>query len=596
MAAESYLFDYLKLILSLPVVFYGAWDFFKPAVLGLRGKQINMDVPISLGIVILFVRSAWEVVILNEAGYFDSLCALVFLLLIGRLYQKKTYSSLTFDRDYRSYLPIAVRRVEKDGDHSVPLDDIEVGDRLLIRNRELIPADAVLRSGEARIDYSFVTGESAPVAVKAGDRLFAGGRQVGATIELEVLKSPSRSYLLQLWEQTEAAVKRQPQIASLATRMSQWFTPAIVILAVGAGLVWSAIDSTKAWTVVTSVLIVACPCALALSSPFALGTAQRLIGRAGFFLRDSSVVESLARATSIVFDKTGTITRSDSIHPVWSGAPLSPTQRAAVYTLVRQSTHPLSERLSGYLKDCEQLSLKSFVEETGRGLEGVMNGQTVRVGSARWTGAEVESQTETNTVYVAFDGEVVGHFDFASPFRSGLKEVIAGLQRRFRVSLLSGDTDKDRRRVEAFFGSEADLHFGQSPYQKLDYVDRRVRGGDQVVMIGDGLNDAGALRAASVGLTVVEDESGFTPASDGVISAGSFERLPHIISLATDTISIIKASFVISILYNTLGLGFALSGQLSPVIAAILMPASSVTVVLFTTLTTGFLARRRKVI
>jgi Cu+-exporting ATPase len=596
MAAESYLFDYLKLVLSLPVVFYGAWDFFKPAFLGLRSKQINMDVPISLGIVILFARSAYEIVWLGEAGYLDSLCALVFLLLIGRLYQKKTYSSLTFDRDYRSYLPIAVRRVDKDGDKSVPLDDIEIGDRLLIRNQELIPADAVLRFGEAHIDYSFVTGESATVPVKAGDRMFAGGRQAGATIEVEVLKSPSRSYLLQLWEQTETAVKRQPGVTTLATRMSQWFTPAILLLALAAGVVWAWIDSSQVWTVVTAVLIVACPCALALSSPFALGTAQRLIGKAGYFLRDSSVVESLARVTSVVFDKTGTITQSGSVRPVWNGRELTDRHLAAIHTLVRQSTHPLSVRLVEHLQNHQPLELENFIEETGRGLEAVITGQKVRVGSARWTGATTESGEETNTVYVSFDGEVVGHYDFASPFRPGLRGVIARLRERFSLSLLSGDTDKDKGRAMDLFGAEADLRFHQSPYEKLDYVDRMIRDGERVVMIGDGLNDAGALRAATVGLTVVEDESGFTPASDGVISASDFDRLPRVISLAADTIGVIKASFAISILYNIVGLGFALSGQLSPVVAAILMPASSVTVVLFTTLTTGFLARRRKVI
>ncbi len=596
MAAESRLFDYLKLVLSLPVVFHGAWDFFKPALLGLRSKQINMDVPISIGIVILFGRSVWEIIGLGEAGYLDSLCALVFLLLIGRLYQKKTYSSLTFDRDYRSYLPIAVRRVDPEGDTTVPLDDIAVSDRLLIRNAELIPADAVLRSGEAQIDYSFVTGESAPVPVKAGDRMFAGGRQVGATIEVEVLKPPSRSYLLQLWEQTEAAVKRQPQMATLATRMSQWFTPAILLLALAAGLVWAGIDSSKAWTVVTAVLIVACPCALALSSPFALGTAQRLIGKAGYFLRDSAVVESLARITSIVFDKTGTITASGSAQPEWHGRELTARQLAAVKTLVSQSTHPLSIGLARHLAEHRQLAIESFVEETGRGLEAVIAEQKVRVGSARWTGATAESGAETNTVYVSFEGEVVGHYDFASPFRPGLAAILARLRECFGLSLLSGDTDNDRRRVLDLFGADTDLRFGQSPYQKLDYVDRRVGEGERVMMIGDGLNDAGALKAATVGLTVVEDESGFTPASDGVVSAANLERLPRVLSLAADTIGVIKASFVISILYNTVGLGFALSGQLSPVVAAILMPASSVTVVLFTTLTTGLQARRRKVI
>jgi Cu+-exporting ATPase len=586
-------FDAIKILLSLPVIFYSASVFFDSAWHGLKQRQINMDVPISLGIAILFVRSLHEIILVDGAGYMDSLCALVFLLLIGQLYQKKTYFSLAFDRDYRSYLPIAVMKKSSDGQVSTPLDDVKTGDRLLIRNRELVPADSILISGEGRIDYSFVTGESDPVKVFSGDRLFAGGRQTGAILEIEVVKEPSRSYLLQLWEQAELAVKRQAGLTTLANRVSRYFTPAVLALALAAAGIWWFLDPSRIWDAATAVLIVACPCALALASPFALGTAQRLLGRARFFLRDSSVVEDLAGLTSIVFDKTGTITQSGATEPVFEGEQLSEEQVSWIAALARQSTHPLSVRLAQHLGSKGAVEVEEFAEATGQGLAGSFNGHTVRLGSARWVGAEGDESSRASSVYVAADGSVLGRYRFANLFRPGLREVASDLSGRFRISLLSGDTDADRARVQAMMGEDVELKFSQSPYDKLDFVARKIDKGERVAMVGDGLNDAGALRAAHVGLTVAEDSSGFTPASDGVVNARSFRRLPQVLSLARDTLGVVKVSYAISFLYNAVGLGFAFSGTLSPVVAAILMPASSVTVVLFTTLATSLAARMR---
>lgn len=591
--AVSRLFDYLKILLAVPVVFYSAVEFFRPAWRGLRQRQVNMDVPISLGIAVLFIRSVHEILFLNGAGYMDSLCALVFLLLVGRLYQKKTYFSLAFERGYRSYLPIAVMRKTENREESVPLEEVMVGDTILLRNQEIIPADGILKTGHAEIDYSFVTGESTPVKAGSGDRLYAGGRQSGSTIEVEVSKEPSRSYLLQLWEETESTVQQLPTLTDLATRISRYFTPAVLALAFLAAAYWWLMEPSLAWNAATSVLIVACPCALALSSPFALGTAQRLMGRARFFLKDSAVVERLAQATALVFDKTGTITQSGVTEPEYIGAPLTDREEAMVYSLVRQSTHPLSIRLKDLLAGQAVLPAKDFREQLGQGLEGVIESHTVRVGSAEFAGLASTSGEESNLVHVAIDGTVRGHYRFANRFRPGLREVVSGLVNRLKISLISGDHEGDRGRVSEVFGPEAELRFNQSPSNKLRFVSGMVKAGEKVVMVGDGLNDAGALKAATVGLTVVEDDTAFTPASDGVLSARSFRRLPQLLALSRDTTAVIRISFGISLAYNLVGLGFAIQGLLSPVIAAVLMPASSATVVLFTTLATGYLARRR---
>jgi len=587
-------FGYLKILLSLPVFFFSSADFFRSAATGLRQRFVNMDVPISLGIIILFTRSIYDILWLGHAGYMDSMCGLVFFLLIGRVYQQKTYSSLSFERDYKSYLPIAVRSRRGDKDVSVPVTSLKPGDRILIRNRELIPADAVLISGEGHIDYSFVTGESEPVTASSGQQLYAGGRQMGPTLELEIVKIPSQSYLMQLWTQSSPKDVEDPSLATLANRVSRLFTPAILAVAAAAALYWYVADPSKALDAATAVLIVACPCALALSSPFTLGTVQRLLGRKRFFIKEPGVVERLAGTTSVVFDKTGTLTRSGQSTPVFVGEDLTGEQRRLIVSVVRHSTHPLSAMLTEHLAGKAPAMPTAFSEEPGRGLEATIDGRSVRIGSRTWVGAVAEGEDDTaSRVYISIDGHVLGYYRLANRFRDGLERVLDTLKNRLSLSLLTGDRDTERDHMEELFGPQSELRFRQSPHDKLAFVKDKISRGEQVLMIGDGLNDAGALKAASVGISIAEENAAFAPACDGILQAGSFTLLPEIMAMARSSLTVIKASFALSLLYNVVGLAFAVTGDLSPVIAAILMPASSVTVVLFATLMTTLTARRK---
>ncbi len=593
--AESYsfVFAWTKILLALPVVLFSAADFFRPALNSIRQRHINMDVPVSIGIIVLFTRSLYDIIALNHAGYMDSLSALVFLLLIGRLYQKKTYFSLMFTRDFHSFLPISVIVKNKDKSSSVPLDELEEGNRLLIRNQEIIPADSILIAGEGKIDYSFVTGESMPVMVNSGEKVYAGGRQIGQSIELDVIKIPSSSYLMELWEQTSRVVEKQESISSLANRISTYFTPAILALAVVTALFWLFLDPSKILNSATAVLIIACPCALALASPFTLGTAQRIMGRANLFLKESKVIENMSRLTSVVFDKTGTITQSGAAEPVFVGAKLSSEQNSMVYSIVRQSTHPLSLLISDLLSGNKTLPLKNFNEQKGKGLKAEIMGHQIIIGSFEWVGAKEIDKADSTSIFVSIDGDILGYYRVANLFRKGLSEVISSINSTYSTTLLSGDNDSEKEKVSGIFGSDKNLFFNKTPKDKLSYVSSQIDSGEKVAMIGDGLNDAGALKAATVGITIAEKDSTFSPACDGILMASGFRMLPKFFKFSKDSIGIIKISFIISFLYNAIGLGFAVQGTLSPVIAAILMPASSVTVVLFTSLATTFMAKKR---
>lgn len=590
-------FALVSLVLSLPVVFYAASGYFRSSVAGLSRRIVNLDVPIAIGIVILFGRSVWEVVMQAGPGYFDSLAGLVFFLLLGRLFQSKTYESLNFERDYRSYFPLAVT-VRRDGQEKpVPLAEVVPGDRIIVRNGDIIPADAVLQKGDARIDYSFVTGESTPVPRARSELLYAGGRQIGSVIELDVLKPVSQSYLTQLWNEHRSGIRPGVELTGVANAIAKHFTAAVLAMAALAGLWWFPRDAATAWDAVTGILIVACPCALALSTPFALGTAMRVFGRHRFYLKSADIVERLARIDTIVMDKTGTMSEAGSADIHFNGAPLEEGERRAIASLARQSTHPLSRAIAAALDEPKPLPVQEYSETPGEGLRGIVEGVAVRLGSPRAvasaSGVSLAPAEAPGTVAVALGGEMRGEFVVNSRYREGLTALARTLLERFRLVSLSGDNDRDQPTLRKILTAQVEMLFGRSPLEKMAFINSLRDAGRRVLMLGDGLNDAGALRESTVGVSVTDNIAAFAPASDAILHGQELTRLDRFLALARDSYRIVLASFGISFLYNLGGLSFAFRGDLSPVVAAILMPLSSITVVAFTTISVRLMARRR---
>lgn len=588
-------FGYLSLIISLPVLLYASNDYYRSAWAGIKSKNINIDVPITLGIGMLFFRSAWEILSGYGVGYLDSFTGLVFFLLVGRIFQQKTYEMLSFERDYKSFFPLSITRLLNNTEAVIPVSKIKPGDRVLVRNQELIPADSLLVKSDALIDYSFVSGESDPVKKEAGDFVYAGGRQVGTTIELEVIKDPSQSYLTQLWNSDVFNKPRVSRISNLVNKVSQYFTIAVLGIALAAALYWLKTDASIAIKVFTSVLIVACPCALALSSPFALGTALRIFGRQGFYVKNTETVETLSKVDTIIMDKTGTLTEPGQELIAFSGSKLSVNEQQLVRSLVQHSTHPLSQKISKALDFQKSSSVSNFEELAGKGIKGEVVGRQVQLGSADWLGLTPDKTNHEDLetrVYLSIDGSVKGSFLISNVYRKGLRSMLSKLVNQFKMYLLSGDSKREQAMLSSLFKSDVGLYFHQTPQNKLDFVSEIKTTGAHVLMVGDGLNDAGALRASDVGIAVTDDVSAFSPASDAILTGENLHRLDVFIRTAKATMSIIIVSFVISIMYNVVGVGFAVSGKLSPLISAILMPASSISVVLFTTLATGFRARR----
>jgi Cu+-exporting ATPase len=580
------LFGWLSLALALPVVTFSASDYWRSAWASLRQRTLTLDVPIAAGLAALYGQSAWEILSGHGEGYLDSLAGLVFFLLCGRAFQRKTHERLVFDRDYKGFFPLGVVRHAASGEETVSISQLQVGDRLRVRHGELVPADARLLSGEGLIDYSFVTGESEPVSRQPGDHLYAGGRQVGGAIELETVKPVSQSYLTSLWNDEAFRKGRDDTFNTLTNSYSRRFTRLVLVVAVAAVLGWVAVgNAARGLKAFTSVLIVACPCALALAAPFTLGTAQRLLARRGVCLRNGQVVESIAKVDAIALDKTGTLTAAHTTEIRFHGDTLSTHETAAIAALCRQSAHPYSRRLAQLAPAGLTPEVTEFSETTGAGLSGKVNGQPMLLGSPAWlsrNGIEIPADSpSTATVLVALEGRFRGAFALDNTLRPEIDQLLRQLGQRFELALISGDNARERSRFACLFGEQANLHFNLSPQDKLGFIrslqDRRRT----VMMVGDGLNDAGALRQGDVGVAVVEGVGKFSPASDVILDSPMVCRLGDIVDFCRRATAIVRISFGISAAYNAVGIAIAAAGILSPLICAILMPLSSATVVLF---------------
>ena len=585
-------FGWLSFLLSLPVVFYSANDYYLSAIKGLKHKMINIDVPITLGIFMLFGQSTYDIFSGNGIGYFDSLVGLVFFLLIGKWYQGKTYQALSFERDYKSYFPVAVTRIQEGKEEHIPLSKLKKNDKILIRNQELIPVDSRILKGSGNIDYSFVTGEAMPVPKNIGDLLFAGGRQVGSNLEIQVIKEVEQSHLTQLWNQNVNKKQDESQLKNLITKVSEYFTIIILIIAATAGIYWIFNDSSLALFAFTSVLIIACPCALALTVPFTFGSTMRTFGRHGFYIKNSTVIENLNKANTVVFDKTGTLTLNKTMKVEWVGEQLSEEYLGIIKSLASNSSHPLSATIAASIDSKQKISVDEFKEIPSMGITGSIHGKRINLGSKKFVLGKEEEEPDSTNVYVFIDNKVRGHFKIENQYRRGLEEVISDLKKKHKLFLLSGDNESEKKNLQPIFGENTSLLFNQSPSDKMEFIRKLKNDKLNVLMIGDGLNDAGALMESQVGITVADDIYSFSPACDGIIESSKFSKLNRFIKFTNVSMNVVKISFVISFLYNLIGIYFAVQGTLSPLIAAILMPISSVSVVAFATFAISIRARR----
>jgi len=570
--------SWLSLLVSVPVLLYSAQDYFKAALGAFRTRHLNLDVPITIGIIALYVRSCYAIFNQEGPGYMDSFAGFIFFLLIGKWFQGKTYQWLAFDRDYRSYFPVAILKKNADELTLTPIESLAVHDRIVVRNDEIIPADSILVSAEAFIDYSFVTGESEWTRKQSGEVIYAGGKLCGEAAEFEVQRTTSRSGLIQLWNDQEpqsvsdSFVIRQDRIASS-------FISAVLFIATASAAVWWFIEPSAILSVITAVLIVACPCALALSGPFTFGNMLRKLGKHGFYLRSATIIEKLQQVDTIVFDKTGTLSEQASHQCDFHGDDLTSVEVAQLLDLTRYAVHPYSKTVHQWLLErFPDTNVSTFDQvATEYPGQGISDGNYF-LGKAAFCNVE-QAEPNESRVYWSIKGEFRGYFQIESVWRPGIDQVVQALAKHYPLVVLSGDKGHDRQALSSFFPATTMYYFNQQPSDKKARLEQLNASGKRTLMIGDGLNDAGALQSAFVGIALSEDLVRFTPASDAILKADHLIYLDQYLDYVRHGKNFVKYCFLFSLSYNLTGIGFAVTNTLTPFVAAIIMPLSSITVV-----------------
>ena len=428
-------FLYFNFMLSLPVFFYGASDYLIGALISLKENikkttdVFSVDIPIAVAIITLYGRSVYETFVNNSAGYYDSLAGLVFFLLVGKWMQQITYDYLSFERNYKSYFPLAVKVLRGNLESFMNVMELKKGDTIYIHHQELIPADTIISKGIAMIDYSFVTGEFDSISKNVGDILYAGGRQKGERLELTVKKPVSQSYLTQLWN-NEAFTKQKVMSSSLLSNMfSKYFTLISFMIATGSGLYWAYFEPSLFWNSITAVLMVACPCALTLSMPFTMSTTMAIFGRNKFYVKNQGIIQLLNEVNEIVFDKTGTLTESNYEKLNFIGSELSEFEMKLVKTLTIQSTHPLSKMIANSLniKDFKALPIDYFQEFQGEGIESSITGNLVKLGKGGFIKSARNKEIKHTHSFLEINGILIGYFVIESVYRKNWQTILITL-------------------------------------------------------------------------------------------------------------------------------------------------------------------------
>ena len=574
-------FRYIALLLSIPVVFYSAGSFFISAWKSLKHGILNIDAPIAIAVGVTFARSAYEVIVNQAPGYFDSMTGIVFFMLIGRYIQSRTYAALQYERDYKSYFPLAIPVWDGTSFKPTSLQDLKKNDLIRISNQELIPADGLLVKGTAFLDYSFVTGESELIEKKEGQSVYAGARHNGDFIEVQLIQPVSHSYLTSLWNKDVFSETKERRDQWL-DQISNIFTWLVLIIAAATALYWGIVDSSQVLNTVTAILIIACPCTILLTASFTNGFILNAFSKMGLYLKSATYLEVLAKPDTIVLDKTGTLTNSDDFEIGYQGHHLSDEILSAIAALSARSFHPMSRILSQSLHRFSSLSctVDDLEEKPGHGIQAFVNRHWIQIGNRSFTRAPNTNTSSSSEVNIAINGKYAGTYFIKQKYRDGLKILFERLTSLANTWIISGDTDGEKLYLEALTSGKTNIKFNQLPEQKLETICTLQEQNQKVIMIGDGLNDAGALRQADLGIAISSSINNFTPASDAILRADQLPNLYRFIALASKGRKIIASCFGYSLLYNIVGIYFAFNGLLTPLFAAIIMPASSLSIIM----------------
>jgi Cu2+-exporting ATPase len=584
-------FRWISLALTLPALAWPGRVFFTGAWAALRTRSLHMDLPIAIALAAGFVRGAINTVTDSGPVYFDGLAILVFALLVGRFLQQRGQRAAADSAELLHALtPTSARIVDGDALRDIPAQALLPGMVLDVRAGESFAADGVVIAGSSSIDAALLTGESRPARVTDGARVYAGTLNLEAPLRVRVEESGESSRLSRILRQVEESAARRAPIVLTANRMAGIFVAIVLAAAALTWVVKARLAPDRAIDDAIALLIVTCPCALALATPLAITVAVGRAARRGVLIKGGDALELLARPGTLVLDKTGTITEGRTALVTWVGPDWV---RPLVLSLEAGSSHPLADGFRRAWTDLDLRPVTAARHVAGGGLEGTIDGRHVRIGSPRFVraeGATIDADTTRGLagidptltpVHVAVDGVVVAGAGLGDRVRDDARAALDTLRARgWHTIMLSGDAPEVVAAVGRALGFAPDDAIGAAtPEGKLAFVEA-CKGRGHVVMVGDGVNDAAAIAAASVGVGVHGGAEACLATADIYLTRPGLGALVELVDGARNTLRVIRRNIAFSIGYNVIGAGLAMAGVLTPLIAAVLMPTSSLTVVL----------------
>jgi Cu2+-exporting ATPase len=585
-------FRWVSLALTAVAVAGPGRVFFTSAWAALRTRTLHMDLPIAIAIGAGFARGAANTVTDVGPIYFDGVAMLVFLLLCGRYLQQRGQRATSNAAELLySLTPASARLVTGDGVRDVPAAAVVPGHVLEVRSGDTLAADGIVDAGASTVNVALLTGESKPVGVGPGDVVYAGTLNVASPLRVRVTQAGEASRVARLVRQVEESARNRAPVVLLADRLAGWFTGAVLVLAGLAFAFWVRRDPDQAMDNAIALLVVTCPCALALATPLAVSAAIGRAARAGILVKGPQALEVLARPGTMFLDKTGTLTLGEISLVSWDS---EDWVKPLVLALERESTHPIGVAVRSAFAGTAAGKPEWSRHVVGGGIEGLVDGHHVVVGSPRFVACHPEARSDGGSspapqrdvdaltpVWVAVDGRLVAKAGFGDPIRSHSLQALHRLRAQgWRLAILSGDDRRVARSVGAALGFAADECHGElSPEWKCDAV-KRERARANVVMVGDGVNDAAAIAAASVGVGVHGGAEASLATADVYLTRPGLSSLVQLTEGSRRTMTIIRRGIAFSLGYNVIGATLAITGAINPLLAAVLMPASSLTVLL----------------
>ncbi|MBL0937567.1 MAG: cadmium-translocating P-type ATPase [Gemmatimonadaceae bacterium] len=580
-------FRWMSFAITIPAFIWPGRVFFSGAWAALRTRTLHMDFPIAIALAAGLVRGAINTIAGSGPIYFDGLAVLIFALLVGRFLQQRGQRLATDSTELlHAIAPDTARIVEQGRLREIPASALLPGMTLDVRAGESFAADGVLLEGRTTVNAALLTGESRPTRVERGGAVYAGTLNVEAPVRVQVKEAGESSRIARLLQQVESSAARRAPIVLTANRLAGVFTAIVLVLAIGTFALKTQWNAPHALDDAIALLIVTCPCALALATPLAITVA---VGRAagnGMLIKGGDALELLARPAILVLDKTGTITEGRTSLVEWHGPEWV---KPLVLSLESGSSHPLAEGFRSAWPDFTTTVAEDAQHVVGGGLMGRVNGHRVCVGSPRFVATQTNASLRTlpsitgtlTPVHVAVDGELIAAAGLGDAIRADAEQALNDLRARgWRTMILSGDAPEVAAAVGHSLGfGDADIVGGATPEDKLACVERLKTQGT-VVMVGDGVNDAAAIATAHAGIGVHGGAEACLSTADIYLTHPGLTPLVTLHDGARNTLRVIRRNIAFSIGYNLIGAGLAMTGILSPLIAAVLMPASSITVVL----------------